>query len=175
MSVALIAAVAANGVIGCNNRLPWHLPEDLKYFVRMTRGKPVIMGRLTWETLEQPLPGRPNIVVSSKLAYEHDSVHVVPDLAQALALGESLRGEDDGGEIMVIGGSGIYRAALPRAQRMYLTEVHANFPGDIYFPPWRRAAWREVSRRRQRAVAAEPCDYSFVVYERVGPDLPGNG
>ena len=167
MKLSLIAAVAANGVIGRANQLPWHLPADLKYFVRMTMGKPVIMGRLTWDSIAQPLPGRTNIVVSRQPGLQIDGVQVAPDLVTALALGETLQQADGQEEMMVVGGAQIYRAALPLAQRMYLTEVHADFSGDASFPEWNRDEWREQSRQLHRAEGAEPCDYSFVVYERV--------
>ena len=153
----LIAAVARNGVIGVDNRLPWRLPEDLKRFKALTYGHAVIMGRRTWESLGKPLPGRRNLVVMAHAPAAQHRCEVFPDLAAAL---DACRGED----AFVIGGARLYAAALPLAERLYLTEIQADFGGDTLFPAFDRAAWREVSRERHRAGAG--FDYDFVVYER---------
>lgn len=145
MPVALIVAVAANGVIGRDNRLPWHIPEDLKWFKRATLGKPVIMGRRTWDSIGRPLPGRPNIVVTRQPDWSAEGAHPVHSLAEALALAERLAPEAS--EAMVIGGSALFAEALPAAHRVYWTEIHGAYEGDTLFPPFDRSGWREVSRQ----------------------------
>ncbi|RAU22082.1 dihydrofolate reductase [Paramagnetospirillum kuznetsovii] len=159
--VALIVAVAANGVIGRDNALPWHIPEDLKWFKRNTLGKPVIMGRKTWESIGRPLPGRPNIVVTRQKDWSADGAHAVHSLDEALALAERLA--PDAAELMVIGGSALFAEALDRCSRFYLTEVRRAYDGDVYFPPVDSALWHEVSRE---AHDGDPA-FDFVILERV--------
>lgn len=166
MKLSLIAALAENGVIGRDNKLPWHLPNDLKYFRAVTIGKPVIMGRRTWESLGRPLPGRTNIVITRQSGYEASGAKVVSTLDAALQLAAQVALIDGQDECVVIGGAEIYALALPRCERLYLTEVHATVEGDAYFPPFDRARWREVRRERFAAEGPNPFDYSFVVYER---------
>ncbi len=164
MKIALIAAVAANGVIGVDNRLPWHLPEDLREFKRITLGKPVVMGRKTYESIGRPLPGRTNIVLSRQVDWVAEGVRVVADLDAALALaGELVDKVDD--EVVVIGGEQIYRQALPRADRLYLTLVDRVVAGDTRFPELDRAVWREVSRREGVSAAGE-IPFAFVVWDK---------
>jgi dihydrofolate reductase len=164
--VSLIAAVAENRVVGRNNQLPWYLPEDLRYFKRVTMGKPVLMGRKTFESIGRPLPGRSNIVVSRQTGLEIEGVRVVADVESGIALA-SAQAEIDGlDELMVIGGAEIYALCLPLAQRLYLTEVHGEPEGDVWFPCWDRGEWRECQRERHAASDNNPFDYSFVVYER---------
>jgi dihydrofolate reductase len=167
VKLSLIAAVAANGVIGRNNNLPWHLSEDLKYFKRTTMGKPILMGRLTWESIGRPLPGRTNIVITRQPNRAIEGVKTVSSLAAAMELAEAIGEIDGSDELVVIGGGQIYAEAVPLAQRMYLTEVHADVTGDAWFPDWERSEWREISREHCPAVEPNPYDYSFVVYERV--------
>ena len=166
MKLALIAAVAQNRVIGRDGKLPWYLPKDLRYFRAVTMGKPVLMGRKTWESMNRPLPGRTNIVITRQAGYQAEGARVVPDLEGAIELAESIAMIDGVDEIMVIGGADIYRLALPRADRLYLTEVHAEVPGDVCFPAWDRDAWREVSREDEAPRDDDSHRYSFVVYER---------
>ena len=166
IDLALIVAVADNGVIGRNNALPWHLPDDLKYFKRTTMGKPILMGRKTFESIGRPLPGRANIVISTSPDYQAEGIHVVSSLKEALALAEDIATIDGAEELMVIGGAQIYAAALPRASRLYLTEVHAKVEGDAYLPPLDLQLWREVSRDYHPSAHPEQYAYSFVVYER---------
>jgi dihydrofolate reductase len=157
--LSLIAAVAANGVIGSDNALPWRLPADLKRFKALTLGHPVIMGRKTHESIGRPLPGRRNIVVSRNAAYGAEGCEVATSLEAALAACQ-----DDDGEVFVIGGAQLYAAALPLAQRLYLTEIHAGFAGDAHFPAFDRNAWRETARERQRG--EEGIAFDFAVYDR---------
>jgi dihydrofolate reductase len=156
--VYLVAAVAANGVIGAEGRLPWHLPEDLKHFKQLTLGHPVVMGRRTWESLGKALPGRDNIVVTRSPGYEAVDAHVAASLEAALALcaGESV--------VFVIGGAELYAAALPLAHGLVLTEIQREYPGDVHFPAFDRSAWREAQRRPQ--LSADGLRFDFVLYER---------
>ena len=164
--LALIAAVAENGCIGIDNKLPWYLPADLKYFKAVTSGKAVIMGRATFDSLGRPLPDRTNIVITRNPAFTApDGVKVVHSLDEAIALAERVAVIDGSAEIIVIGGAQIYAAALPRATRLYLTEVKKSVPGDAFFPAWNRAEWQEVLRQQHHYEPAQ-LDYSFVVYER---------
>lgn len=162
MIVSVIAAMGVNGVIGDDNGLPWHLPADLKRFRAYTLGKPIVMGRKTHDSIARVLPGRENIVISRNPAYTAPGCTVLPSLAAARMHVAAAT------EIMVIGGASLYREALPLASRIYLTEVHAEVPGDVFFPAWDRSQWREVSREEHPADAANPRSCSFVVLERQG-------
>lgn len=166
MQIAMIAALARNRVIGRGNALPWHLSGDLKYFKRVTMGKPLIMGRNTFESIGRPLPGRTNIVLSRQAGFAAEGIRLADSAAGALALAR----QEQAAEAMVIGGEAVYRELLPLAQRLYLTEVDAEVVGDAWFPEIDRARWREVQRQDQPAQAGDDFDYSFVVLERVGQD-----
>ncbi len=166
IELAVIVAAAQNGVIGRNNALPWHLPEDLRYFKRVTMGKPIVMGRKTFESIGRPLPGRTNIVISRRPDYAPAGVRVVPGLDEALALASEVAVIDGSSELMVIGGAQIYAAAIPRADRLYFTEVHADVEGDATLPDIAWQDWHEVSRQRFSAEEPNPYDYSFVIFER---------
>lgn len=158
--ISLIAAVAQNHAIGKDNQLLWHLPEDMRYFRETTRGKTVIMGRKTWESLPpafRPLPGRRNIVVTRDRQYVADGATLTYSLPEAIATA------GDDGETFVIGGADLYRQALPLAQRLYLTEVAEPCAGDAFFPEIPAAEWREVSRTQQRSEAG--IEFAFVVYQ----------
>jgi dihydrofolate reductase len=155
MTLSLIVAVAENGVIGRNNALPWHIPEDLRYFKQVTSGKTVIMGRKTFQSIGRPLPNRVNVVVTRDPAFSAEGVTVAHSLDEALAHAAE-------GEAMVIGGSSLFFEALPRADRFYLTEIHRSYEGDVHFPAWDRTKWREVKRQK---VTGDP-DISFVTFER---------
>ncbi len=166
LKLSVIVAVAENGVVGNNNALPWHISADLKYFKQTTLGKPVVMGRKTFESIGRPLPGRTNIVISSRRDYAADGVTVVNSLQRALDYAAEVALTDGTDELMVIGGATIYGAAIPLADRLYVTEVHAMVTGDAYLQDIDWSCWREISRERQEAVAPNPYDFSFVVYER---------
>lgn len=163
--LALIAAIARNRVLGKDNQLLWQLPEDMRHFRATTRGKPVIMGRKTWESLPEkfrPLPGRLNIVVSHNPDYAASGATLAGSLENAIRAAEAQAGT--AAEIFVIGGAELYRQALPFAQRVYLTEIASDFAGDVYFPELAASEWQEVSRVPQQ----EPCElaYAFAVYQR---------
>lgn len=160
--LALIAAVARNGVIGRNGDLPWRIPADLQFFKSTTMGKPLIMGRRTFKSIGKALPGRTNIVVTRSAGFTADDVEVAADFDQALVIADRHGGD----EIMVIGGGEIYATALPRADRLYLTEVHIDAEGNVFFPELDRTQWREVSRDDRAAEGDIPA-FSFVVLDRV--------
>ena len=143
VAVAIIAAVAANGVIGNGNMIPWHLPSDFAHFKRMTMGKPLIMGRKTFESIGRPLPGRTNIVVSRHAGYQPDGVIVISSLEAALDHAQEIATASRANEVMVGGGAEIYAQALPIADRMYITHVGANPAGDAYFPAVDPELWKE--------------------------------
>lgn len=159
--LSLIAAVAKNRVIGNNNQLLWHLPEDMRHFRETTRGKPVIMGRKTWESLPdsfRPLPRRLNIVVSRNYSYR------APGAMLAGSLEEAIRRVGNEQEVFVIGGEELYRQALPLADRLYLTEIEKDFEGDAFFPEILPQEWVEASRKKQQG--ASELVFSFVTYKR---------
>lgn len=166
MRVSIIVAQASNRVIGRGNKLPWYLPEDLKYFKRVTRGKPIVMGRKTYESIGRPLPERTNIVITRNADWSANGVQVVHSLQAALELAEQQSYIDGGDEVVVIGGADIYAQALPLAQRIYLTQVHADLCGDAHFPALSHRQWHEVAREDFTAVEPNPYDYSFTVLER---------
>lgn len=157
--ISIIAAVADNGVIGGNNQMLWHIPEDFKRFKTLTMGKPCIMGRKTYESilahLGKPLPGRTSIVISGS-GYSHEGAAVVPTLEAAI---EKARALSDG-EIMVIGGAQIYAQAVAASDKIYLTWVHQSPEGDASFPPIAAHQWRETERQ-------DGPDYTFVTLERI--------
>lgn len=159
--VSLVVAVARNGVIGRDNDLPWRLPDDLKRFKAITLGKPVVMGRKTFESIGRPLPGRENRVVSRQPGLGVEGCRVFAKLQDALAGPEE--------EVMVIGGAQIYAEALPLAQRLFLTEVDAEVEGDARFPDLDPAAWREVGREEHAADERHAYAFRFRVLERVEP------
>lgn len=164
--LALIVAVADNGVIGRDNGLPWHLPEDLRYFKRITMGKPIVMGRKTFESIGRALPGRTNIVISRNEQFAPDGVVLAASLDEALVLARQLADEQGVGEAVIVGGAQIYALALPRADRLYVTRVHATPEGDTLLPPVDWTQWAETSCKRNTASDDNPYDFSFVVYDR---------
>jgi dihydrofolate reductase len=166
--VSLIAAVAANGVIGDRGALPWRLSSDQKRFRRLTMGKPVVMGRKTFESIGKPLEGRDNIVVSRRPGFAADGVTVASGLAAALAVAATSARASGGDEIMVIGGGEVYAAALRLADRLYITHVDAKPGGDARFPTIDPAVWRVVSREQLPAGERDTAATAFAVYERVG-------
>ncbi|REC94341.1 dihydrofolate reductase [Kushneria indalinina] len=164
--VAMIAAMSRNRVIGVEGKLPWHLPEDLKFFKAVTLHKPLIMGRATFASIGKALPNRLNIVVTRDESFEHPGVRVCHDLESALALADDQAMIEGVEEIMVIGGGEIYRQTLSCASRLYLTEIDVEVKGDTFFPALEEG-WQEMER-----VAGSPAEghpgYDFVRYEREG-------
>lgn len=166
MKISLVWAMAQNRVIGRNNQLPWYLPEDLKYFKRITLGKPVIMGRKTFDSIGKPLPGRTNIVVTRNRDWSFEGVRIVDSLEAARELCENQAIVDGTEEAMIIGGAEIYRQAMPLADRLYLTEVHADVEGDATFPEFDRSQWQEIAREDFEASGPNPYNYSFIILEK---------
>ncbi len=173
VAIVLVVAVAENGVIGRNNQLPWRIRSDLKYFRAITMNKPVVMGRKTYVSIGRPLPGRTNIVVTRQDDFTAPGVLVASGLDQAMAAarGDALRRGTN--EIAVIGGTEIFHQTLPLADRLALTQVHANPEGDTYFPPVDPAVWRETSRTPQPQGADDDYGFTIVNYER--RDAAGSG
>jgi dihydrofolate reductase len=163
--ISLVAAVADNGVIGAEGGMPWHLPADLAHFKQLTLGKPVVMGRLTWEAIGRPLPGRRNLVLTRDPAWRAQGAIRVSSLDEALRVAR----ESGAGELMVIGGAEVYRRALPRAARIYLTRVHGEPWGDTLFPELEPDDWQEISRRERLSDEHNRWDLTFVTLERTGP------
>jgi len=159
-TISLIAAMASNRVIGINNTLPWHLPADFKHFKAITMGKPILMGRKTYESIGHPLPGRTNIIITNNSSYRAEGCHVVNSIDDALALTR------DDAEVMVIGGASFYQQTLPIAQRIYLTVIHHPFDGDAYFVEIADNEWHEVERNDYDADEKNPYPYSFITFER---------
>ena len=158
--ITLIVAVADTGVIGRDNTLPWHLPEDLKRFKRLTLGKPIVMGRKTFESIGKPLPGRQNIVVTRDPNYHRDGITVVQEAEAAL------RAAGDAPEIMVIGGAELFRAFLPRAGRLHLTRVHGNIQGDVMWPALDDREWQVVEREEFGPDERHAHAMTFEVWEK---------
>lgn len=181
MHISLVVAIADNGVIGRAGGLPWHLPDDLKYFRARTLGKSVLMGRRTFESIGRPLPGRQNLIMSHTGlplavpagAASDPDLQVVASLRQAAACARARAGEQ--AELCVIGGAQVYALSLAYASRIYLTEVHANVDGDVYFPGYEAAGaghgslagWRESERSFHPADARHAYGMSFVTWERL--------
>jgi dihydrofolate reductase len=162
-TVSLVVAQASNGTIGQHGKVPWNIPADLRHFKSVTMGKPCIMGRKTWESLpKKPLPGRTNIVLTRDGNFRGDGAVAVHSLEDAFARAEA-EGAD---EIVVIGGADVYRAALPRADCIYLTEVHAGFEGDVSMPVFNALEWKEVAREDHAASETGGLAFSFVTFER---------
>jgi dihydrofolate reductase len=165
MKISLVAAVAENYVIGKNNDLPWHLPDDMKFFMATTKGHHVILGRKNYESLPEkfkPLPNRTNIIVTRQRDYKAQGCLVVHSMEDALRIAE----ENKESEAMVIGGSDIYALSLPYAHRLYLTEIHAKVDGNVFFPDFEKTAWAEVSRVHHTQDERHVYSFDFVVYER---------
>ncbi len=158
--LALVAAVAENGVIGRNNALPWRLPADLAHFKRLTLDQSIVMGRRTWESLPGLLPRRRHIVLSRDPDFRPDGCTVVSSLDAAIAIAGSVP------ELMIVGGAALYAEALPRASRLYLTRVHVRIEGDALFPDWDPVQWREVSRIEQAADARNAFAMTFFELQR---------
>ena len=160
MRLSIIAAMSANRVIGNNNNLPWRLPADLKRFKSLTMGHHLIMGRKTFESIGQPLPGRTTVVITHQTGFAPEGVLVAHSIDQALHV---VAGDD---EVFVAGGAQIYQQMLPRADRLYLTSIHEEFEGDTNFPEFEESDWQLISEENQEPDAKNPYTYSFLIYEK---------
>lgn len=166
LPLCLIAALAQNRVIGRDNQLPWHLPADLKHFKALTLGKPIIMGRKTWDSLGRPLPGRLNLVVSRQPGLQLEGAEVFASLDAALERADAWARAEDAEELMLIGGAQLYEQGLAQADRLYLTRVELSPEGDAWFPEVNAAHWRLASSIEHLAAEHVPA-YAFEVWERI--------
>jgi len=165
LPLSLIAALAENRVIGIDNSMPWHLPGDFKYFKATTLGKPIIMGRKTWDSLGRPLPGRLNLVVSRQPDLDLPAAEVFASLDVAIERAEAWAHEQGADEVMLIGGAQLYELSLGQADRLYLTRVALQPEGDAWFPEFDETQWQKVSSVANEAVDDKPA-YAFEVWER---------
>jgi len=154
MKIAMIAAMANNRVIGKDNKMPWHLPEDLKHFKAITLGKPIVMGRKTFESIGRPLPGRLNIVISRQESLKIEGVTCVTSFEDAKALVAGCE------ELVVIGGGQLYSSLLNEADKLYITEINLDVKGDTFFPPWNDGSWELLSKKT--AINDKGLEYSFI-------------
>lgn len=160
MIISLFVAASTNNVIGAGGKLPWKIADDLKRFKRLTVGKPIVMGRLTWDSIGRPLPGRKNIIITRQPGFTAPGCEVVETPAAAL------RAAADAEEVMIIGGSQIYELFLPQARRLYLTRVHAELDGDAFFPAVDETAWKLVESESHAANDVNEFAFDFLTYER---------
>jgi dihydrofolate reductase len=163
MRISLIVAMGENRVIGSNGNIPWHLPADFKHFKELTMGHPIVMGRKTFESIGKPLPGRVNIVITRDADYLRDGTTMVNSPDAALAAAVVAPGAD---EMFVIGGAEIYKIFLSRAERIYLTQVHGAFEGDVFFPELGEGEWRLISSEENKKDEHNAFDFTYLVYER---------
>lgn len=166
LPVTLIAAVAENGVIGAGNAMPWHIPSDFAFFKSATLGKPVIMGRKTFESIGRPLPGRVNIVVSRQTDYQPDGVLVIDSLDAALAHAQAIAAADGAREVMVAGGATVYREAMQRADRLCISHVALSPEGDAFFPRIDPLEWIVVEERQPEPHPKDTASFRVRIYER---------
>ncbi len=164
--ISLIVAKADNQVIGCDNRLPWHIPAELKHFKAKTLGKPIVMGRKTFESLGRVLPGRPHVVISRQALSLPPQCHLAGSVTAALHQAQQLT-QEGADEVVVIGGAEIYRQAMELADTLYVTEVHIKPEGDAYFPEINPQQWQETERTLVPATAESAIAYSIVTYQRL--------
>lgn len=162
-SIAHIVAHTENRVIGKDNKMPWHLPADLKYFKRVTMGKPVVMGRKTFESIGRALPGRLNIVISRNKQYKAGACETANSVISALLIAAR---ESDAEEIMIIGGANLYKQTLPYIDRIYQTRIHTNMDGDAFYPELRSSEWTEVACEKFSSDEKNAYDLSFLCFER---------
>jgi dihydrofolate reductase len=163
MKLSLLLAASENGAIGKDNQLPWHLPNDLKYFKNLTWGLPILMGRKTFESIGKPLPGRKSIVITRQKGWRHDGVDKVHSVGEAIKKATNYGVK----EIFVIGGAEIFDSALPTADRIYLTRIHHHFDGDVFFPELQKDTWQLVSERFCEKDEKNSYDHTYQVWERV--------
>ena len=162
MILSLLVAAAENNVIGKDNQLPWHLPNDLKYFKNLTWGMPILMGRKTFESIGKPIPGRKSVVITRNADWKHEGVDVVHSIEDAIQKAESFGVK----EIFVIGGAEIFKTSLQKANRIYLTRIHQNFDGDVYFPEVSEKEWQLTSSRFVEADEKNAYNHTYQVWDR---------
>ena len=160
MIISIIAAMGKKRVIGIKNKLPWNLPADMEHFKELTKGKPVIMGMKTFESIGKPLPKRTNIIITRNPNYKAEGCIVVHSIEEALKAAENHK------EVMIIGGASIYKEFLPKADKLYLTSIDADFEGDAYFPEYKIEEWEETSYEEHERDKDNPYNYTFLVLTR---------
>lgn len=166
--IAMIAAIGKNFVIGSEGQIPWRLPTDFAHFKRTTLGKPLIMGRKTFDSIGKPLPGRANLIVSRQAGYAPEGVVACHSLAEALEKAQAIAANDGASEVMIGGGAQIYREAMPLAHRLYITHVAASPEGDAVFPPIYPAVWEVTHRHDIAAGEKDSADFTVLTYDRRG-------
>lgn len=166
IAVSLIVAMAKNRVIGLNNSMPWHLPQDLKHFKKVTMGKPIIMGRKTWDSLGRPLPGRPNLVVTRQQDFAPEGAEVFGSIDAAIKAAREYAQKMGVNELMVIGGAQLYGAILPLVDRMYVTEIDLEVEGDTFFPSINASNWTEISSEPLTTLADSPLASTAKILEK---------
>ncbi|NOY15591.1 MAG: type 3 dihydrofolate reductase [Gammaproteobacteria bacterium] len=162
MRISIIVAIDEGRLIGNEGGMPWHLPADLKFFKSVTMGKPIIMGRSTWESIGRALPGRTNIVITRNTRFQAEGCRLAHSVDEALAIAN----EESAEEVMIVGGGRIYEQTLARADRLYLTQIASHLVGDTHFPVINPDEWQEVSRQEHAADGDNPFDLEFVVLDR---------
>ena len=162
MRISLLLAASENNVIGKDNRLPWHLPDDLKYFKNLTWGLPILMGRKTFDSIGKPLPGRQSIVITRNKDWQHKGVEVVHSIDEAIAQAAAYGAK----EIFVIGGAEIFKSSLSTANRIYLTRIHHHLDGDVFFPEINQQDWQLTSSRFCEKDEKNAYDHTYQVWER---------
>lgn len=167
VQIVQVVAVSLNGIIGADGDMPWSLPSDLKRFKQITMGKPVVMGRKTFESIGRPLPGRANVVISRSATYKVDGVHVVSSIDEALELATRLAKDTGAEEVCVIGGGEIYVQTLARTNRIYMTRVMAEMAGDTRYPELSEDEWEEVAREHHQEGPKDTANFDIVTLERV--------
>jgi len=167
MRISLIAARSENNMIGKNNDLPWKVKGDWAFFKKTSMGKPVIMGRKTFESIKHPFPGRTNIIVTRNTDFTVKGAIVVNTLEDAIKKAKEVASDTDSDEIMIAGGSEIYKIAMPFCNRMYLNEIHCTVDGDTNFPDFSLNEWKETFRERHGAEEGDTADYSIVIFDRI--------
>lgn len=163
MKISAIVAISENNVIGLNNSLPWYLPADLQYFKKKTLNHPVIMGRKSFQSIGRPLPKRTNIVITQNPFFIATGTVIAHSMEEALYLAE----KTETSEVFIIGGAEIFKLALPFCQRLYLTRVHTDCAGDVFFPDWEEQDWTLISKEEHAADDKNEFGYTFLVYERI--------
>ncbi|WP_339250222.1 dihydrofolate reductase [Sporosarcina sp. FSL W8-0480] len=158
--ISLLVAVDLNRVIGVDNKMPWHIPEELKYFKKVTMGKAIIMGRKTYESIGRPLPGRLNIIITRNEGYSVEGVEVLHDLNAAIE-----RGKEYSEEVVIIGGAEIFNLSMPIADRLYITIIRNSYDGDTFFPEYNDGSWKLTSKSEDH-YTAEGIPYSYLIYDR---------
>lgn len=164
LRLSILVAMARNRVIGQDNKLPWHLPADLKHFKSLTMGKTIVMGRKTYESIGRPLPGRTNIIITQQRNFEVPGATVVHSIEDALLACKQVNAAN--GECFIIGGEGLYRQTIAMCQRMYVTEIQRDFEGDTIFPEYDPGEWEETQREKYFADSDNNMEYHFVILDR---------